>query len=65
MDPGLLVLGALSVGATAALKFFKRKEGFELLPNQQYQKDIAEKQSQYNIFTLSSNPSQPLKQMRL
>ena len=56
MDPGLLVLGALSVGATAALKFFKRKEGFELLPNQQYQKDIAEKQSQYNIFTLSSNP---------
>jgi hypothetical protein len=56
MDPGLLVLGALTVGATAAIKFFKTKEGFELLPNKDYQDDLKQKQAEYNTFTLSSNP---------
>ncbi len=56
MDPGLLVLGALTVGATAAVKFFKTKEGFELLPNKDYQDDLKQKQAEYNTFTLSSNP---------
>lgn len=56
MDPGLFVLGAVTLGATAAIKYFKSKEGFEPLPNKKYQQDLKQKQSEFNSFTLSSNP---------
>jgi hypothetical protein len=58
MDPGLLTLGALALGASVLLpKFSKsRKEGFEVIPAPGYP-EVEEKASEiYNNLTLASDP---------
>lgn len=58
MDPGLLVLGALSMGAAALLPRFQKskKEGFEVIPTNNYPTTAAQGQAMYNELTLASDP---------
>lgn len=58
MDPGLITLGALAIGATALLPRFAKtkKEGFEVIPTGGYPQVASQAQAIYNEFTLSSDP---------
>lgn len=57
MDPGLLTLGALALGATLLPKFLKsRKEGFEAVPAEGYPETVQQNQELFNRLTLSSDP---------
>jgi hypothetical protein len=58
MDPGLLTLGALAVGASALLSRFQKskKEGFDVIPSNNYPSSAAQAQAMYNEFTLASDP---------
>jgi hypothetical protein len=58
MDPGLLTLGALAVGASALLQRFQKskKEGFNVIPTGNYPNTAAQAQAMYNEFTLASDP---------
>lgn len=58
MDPGLLTLGALAVGASALLQRFQKskKEGFNVIPAGNYPNTAAQAQAMYNEFTLASDP---------
>jgi hypothetical protein len=58
MDPGLLTLGAIAVGATALLRQFTkpRKEGFEVIPAAGYANTVEKGQELFNRLTLSSDP---------
>ena len=49
MDPGLIVLGALSVGASLVYKYRRNlglpaKEGFDVIPDPAYQATVAASQ---------------------
>ena len=58
MDPGLLALGALAIGASALLPQFSksRKEGFEVVPTAGYP-EVAETGNEiFNKLTLASDP---------
>jgi hypothetical protein len=58
MDPGLLALGALAIGASTLLPRFQKskKEGFNVIPANNYPSTAAQAQAMYNEFTLASDP---------
>jgi len=61
MDPGLIVLGALSVGASLVYKYRRNlglpaKEGFDVIPDPAYQATVAASQQAYNSLTLATDP---------
>jgi len=57
MDPGLLVLGACAVGATALLRVFKkRSEGFDVPQVGDYPVTAAQGQQMYNPLSLAADP---------
>jgi hypothetical protein len=57
MDPGLLTLGAISVGAALLPKFLKsRKEGFDVIPTAGYPEVVNTGQELFNKLTLASDP---------
>ena len=57
MDPGLLILGACTVGATALLRAFKNSnEGFEVPQVGTYPITAAQGQQMYNPLSLSADP---------
>jgi hypothetical protein len=57
MDPGLLTLGAITVGAALLPKFIKsRKEGFEVIPTTGYPEVVNTGQELFNRLTLASDP---------
>jgi len=57
MDPGLLTLGAITLGATLLPKFLKsRKEGFDVIPTGDYPQVAETGQELFNKLTLSSDP---------
>jgi hypothetical protein len=60
MDPGLLALGALAIGASTLLPRFQKskKEGFNVIPANNYPSTAAQAQAMYNEFTLASDPRQ-------
>ena len=57
MDPGLLVLGACAVGATALLRVLKkRQEGFDVPQTNNYPVTAAQGQQMYNPLSLAADP---------
>ena len=57
MDPGLLVLGACAVGATALLRVLKkRQEGFDVPQVGDYPVTAAQGQQMYNPLSLAADP---------
>lgn len=58
MDPGLITLGALAVGASALLRVFKKQtqEGYDVVPAAGYPAVAAKGQQLYNKLTLASDP---------
>ena len=58
MDPGLITLGALVVGASALLRVFKKQtqEGYDVVPAAGYPAVAAKGQQLYNKLTLASDP---------
>ena len=57
MDPGLLVLGACAVGATALLRVFKKQsEGFDVPQVGTYPVTAAQGQQMYNPLSLAADP---------
>ena len=58
MDPGLITLGALAVGASALLRVFKKQtqEGYDVVPTNGYPAVAAKGQQLYNKLTLASDP---------
>lgn len=57
MDPGLLTLGAITVGAALLPKFLKsRKEGFDVIPTAGYPEVVDKGEELYNRLTLASDP---------
>jgi len=58
MDPGLLALGALAIGASTLLPRFQKskKEGFNVIPANNYPSTAAQAQAMYNELTLASDP---------
>ena len=57
MDPGLVILGACAVGATALVRFFKKRtEGFDVPQVGTYPATAAQGQQMYNPLTLASDP---------
>ena len=57
MDPGLLTLGAITIGAALLPKFLKsRKEGFDVIPTSGYPEVVETGQELFNKLTLASDP---------